>query len=167
MRSQTFRLFAVIGQAAFLFTAACFLLTVVSFFGLVPPSAWVGPPPSAPSIGEVISLVAFFVVPAALGFWWTFRKLRADYPRRQALGAATAFAVFSPVPLIIGLAVGPIVGDYTGIFLGTQSRLVAFSGVVAGIVVIIVVMTFIPSLLAVWIIRRVGQADANRSSTGS
>lgn len=157
MRSQTFRLFAVIGQAALLFTAACFLLTVVSFLGLVPPSAWFGPPPSTPSISEVIALVAFFVVPAALGFWWIFRKLCADYPRRQALGAATAFAVFSPVPLIIGLAVGPIVGGYTGIFLGTQSRLVAFSGAVAGIVVIIAVMTLIPSLLALWITRHVGR----------
>jgi hypothetical protein len=81
--------------------------------------------------------------------------LRAEYPRRQALGTAIAFAVFSPVPLILGLAVGPIVGGYTGIFLGTESRLVAFSGAVLGIVVMVAIMTFVPSLLALWITRRV------------
>ena len=147
------RLFKVIGQAAFLFTIACFLLTVVLFLLLVPPGTRSGPPPREPSIGEAITLVAFFVVPAALGFWWILRKLRDEYPRRQALGAAIAFAVFSPVPLILGLAVGPIVGGYTGIFLGTESRLVAFAGAVLGIVVMIAVMTFVPSLLALWITR--------------
>jgi hypothetical protein len=153
MSSRTFRLSTVIGQAAFMFTGACFLLTVVLFLLLVPPSERSGPPPSSPSIGEAITLIAFFVVPAALGSWWIFRKLRADYPRRQARSAAIAFAVFSPVPLIIGLAVGPIVGGYTGIFLGTESRLVAFSGAVLGIVVIIAAMTFVPSLFALWITR--------------
>jgi site-specific recombinase len=98
-----------------------------------------------------ITLVAFFVVPAALGFWWILRRLRAEYPRRQALGAAIAFAVFSPVPLIIGLVLGPIVRGYIGSFLGTESRLVAFSGALLGIVVMIAVMTFIPTLLALWI----------------
>jgi hypothetical protein len=98
-------------------------------------------------------LVAFFVVPAALGFWWIFQKLRSDYPRRQALNAAAAFAVFSPVSLIVGLAVGPFVGDYTSILLGTQSRLVVFLGTVVGIVAMIAVMTFVPSLLALWVTR--------------
>jgi hypothetical protein len=153
--SSRLRLFMVIGQAAFLFTATCFLLTIVLFLLLVPSGARSGPPPREPSIGEVITLVAFFVVPAALGFWWILRKLRAEYPRRQALGTAIAFAVFSPVPLILGLAVGPIVGGYTGIFLGTESRLVAFSGAVLGIVVMVAIMTFVPSLLALWITRHV------------
>jgi len=45
---------------------------------------------------------------------------------------------------------------YTGIFLGTQSRLVAFSGAVLGIVVLIGLMTFVSSLLVMWITRRVG-----------
>ncbi len=151
------RLFKVIGQAAFLFTVTCFLLTIVLFLLLVPPGARSSPPPREPSIGEAITLVAFFVVPAALGFWWILRKLSAEYPRRQALGAAIAFAVVSPVPLILGLVLGPIVGGYTGIFLGTESRLVAFSGAVLGIVVMIALMTFIPSLLALWITRPTGE----------
>ena len=155
--SRTFRLFTVIGQAAFLFTAACFLLTIVLFLVLVPPGARTGAPPREPSIGEAVTLVAFFVVPAALGFSWILRQLRAEYSRRQALGAAIAFAVFSPLPLMIGLVLGPIVGDYTGIFLGTESRLVAFLGALLGIVVMIAVMTFIPSLLALWITRHTGR----------
>ncbi len=151
--NRTLRLFMVIGQAAFLFTVTCFLLTIVLFLVLVPPGARSGPPPRVPSIGEAITLMAFFVVPAALSFWWIFRKLRAEYPRREALGAAIAFTIFSPVPLLIGLAVGPIVGGYTGISLGTESPLVAFSGAVLGIVVMIALMTFVPSLLALWITR--------------
>ena len=72
--SRTLRLFMVIGQAAFLFTAACFLLTIVLFLVLVSPAARFGPFPSVPSIGEAITLVAFFVVPTALGFWWIFEN---------------------------------------------------------------------------------------------
>jgi hypothetical protein len=160
--SRTGRLFVVIGQAAFLFTGAYFLLTVVAFLVLVPAGARSGPPPRVPSIGEAVTLVAFFVAPAGLGFWWIFRKLRTDYPRRQALNAAIAFAVFTPVPLIVGLVLGPIVGGYTGIFLGTESRLVAFSGAVMGIVVMIALMTFVPSLLGLWITRRVEGPDQSQ-----
>jgi hypothetical protein len=153
---RTLRLFIVIGQAAFLYTVACFVLTILLFRLIVPPDVESGPPPREPSLRDAIALVAVFVVPAALGFWWIVRKLRAEYPPRQALGAALAFAVFSPVPLIFALAVGPIVGGYSGIFLGTDSRLVAFSGAALGIVVMIAFMTFVPSLLAVLITRHIG-----------
>lgn len=154
------RLFLVIGQGAFLFTGACFLLTMVWLFLVAPANARSGPPPRVPSIGEVISLVIFFVAPAALGAWWIFRKLRAEYPRRQARGAAIAFAVFSPVALLIGLALGPIVGGHTSNLFAPESRLVAFSGAVLGIVVIIALMTFVPSLLA---LRMMGEtSDVNQ-----
>lgn len=157
--NRTLRLFMVIGQAAFLLTGACVLLTLLSFAVFLSLDARSGPPPNAPSIGEAITMVAFFAVPAALAFWWIFRKLRAEYLRRQALGVAIAFTLFAPVPLIIGLALGPIVGGYTGIFFGTESRLVAFSGAVTGIVAAIALMTFVPSLLALWITRQVEGPD--------
>lgn len=51
MSRRAFRVFAVVAQAAFLFTAACFLLTLTSSRLLVPPSFWPGPPPSKPSTG--------------------------------------------------------------------------------------------------------------------
>lgn len=153
MSSRTLRLFAVIGQAASLFTVANFLLTLVLVKVLVPPDALSGPPPRMPSIGEAFTLIAILVVPAALGYWWIFRKLHGDYPRRQARSAAMAFAIFSPIPLGISLLLGPIVGGYIGIFLGTESRWVAFSGAVLWIVVVIALMTFVPSLLALRITR--------------
>jgi len=150
------RLFKIIGQAAFLSTIGGFLVTFALFELLVPPGIRFSPPPRVPSIGDAIILTASLVVPAALGFWWILRKLRDEYPRRQALGAAVAFAVFSPVALGLGLAVGPIVGGYTGIFLGTESRLVAFAGAVLGIVLVMALMTFVPCLLALWITRHKG-----------
>ena len=106
-----------------------------------------------PSIVEAFTLIAILVVPAALGYWWIFRKLHGDYPRRQARSAGMAFAIFSPIPLGISLLLGPIVGGYTGIFLGTESRWIAFSGAVLWIVVVITLMTFVPSLLALRITR--------------
>lgn len=154
--SRTLRLFVVIAQAAFLFTVACFLLTIVLFLLLVPPGVRSGQLPPVPTVGEVITLLVVLVGPPALGFWWIFRKLRSEYPRRQALGAALAFAVFSPVPLIIGLAVGPVAGDYVDILLRTESRWVAFSGAVLGIIVMIALTTFITSLFALWITRHTG-----------
>jgi hypothetical protein len=160
MTCRTFRLFVVVAQAATLFTVANFLLILVLVKALVPPDAISGPPPRTPSIGEVFTLIAVLVGPAALGYWWMFRKLRSDYPRRQARSAAMAFAIFSPIPLGISLLLGPIVGGYTGIFLGTESRWVAFSGAVLWIVVMIALMTFIPSLLALRI------TSSNKSASG-
>ncbi|MGH7089896.1 MAG: hypothetical protein ACRD13_07310 [Terriglobales bacterium] len=157
--SNARRLFTVIVQAALLFTAACFLVAAASFLLLVPRSVWLGPPPNTLSIGEAIALSAFFVAPAALGFWWIFQRLRTDYTPPLARTAATAFAVFSPVPLIVGLVLGPIVGDYTGFLLGTQSRWVAFASAVIGIIVVIALTTFAVSLSAVWVARRMGASQ--------
>ena len=145
MKRRTLRLFMVVGQAAFLFTVAYFVVTIVLLKVFAPPGARFGPPPRELSIVEVIALVASLVVPAALGFWWILRKLRAECPRRKALDAAIAFAVVSPVALIPGLVfVGPFVGGYTDILLGTESGVVVLSSVVLGIVVTIALMTFIP-----------------------
>ena len=82
------------------------------------------------------------------------------YPRRQARSAAMSFAIFSPIPLGISLLLGPIVDGYTGIFVGTESRWVAFSGAVLWIVMVITLMTLIPSLLALRITR------TNRATSG-
>ena len=150
------RLLTVIGQAALLFTVTCFLLTTLGFLVLLPPGVRFAPPPIDPSFGEVAMLIGFFVAPAALASWWIFRKLRTGYPRRQALGTAGAFAIFSPVPLILGLVIGPLVGGYAGTLVGSESPLVSFSAAVLGIVATVTLMTLAPTLLALWLTRQTG-----------
>jgi hypothetical protein len=113
--------------------------------------------PSVPRIIQGIGVAVTVFAPICLAGFWIFRKLRAKYTRREALAAAIAFGVLTPAPLAIGLLLGPIVGDYTGIFLRTQSRLVAFSGAVIGIVVMIALVTFLTSMLAVRVTHHIGR----------
>ena len=142
-----FRLFLVMGQAALIVTATYFALILVAVFPLVTHVS-VGIQATTGAVG-VLASICFAVR-------WIFRKLRAYHERREARAAAITFGLFTPVLLCIGLLLGPIVGGYTGIFLGTESRLVAFSGAMMGIVVIIALMTFVPSLVTVWIARHIG-----------
>jgi hypothetical protein len=58
----------------------------------------------------------------------------------------------------IGLLLGEIVGGYIGVFLRTESRLVAFSGAVTGFIAMIAIMTFVPSLLGLWFTHHIGGA---------
>jgi hypothetical protein len=151
--SRTLRLFMIIGQAAILLTGAYLVLTLASILVLLPPRAMSLPPPRVPSVGEAIALILDLVAPPALGFWWMFRRLRAEYPRRQALDAAVGFALFAPVALIIGTVLGPLVGGYASVFLGTKSSLVALCSAVAGMVVVVALTTSAVTLLALWLTR--------------
>jgi hypothetical protein len=135
------------GEAALIVTVTYFALILIAVWPIIPHVS-VGVQATAGAVGVL--------VPICLAAWWIFRRLRAHYARREARAAAITFGLFTPVPLGISLLLGPIVGGYTGIFLGTQSRLVAFSGAVMGIVVMIALMTFVPSLLALWIMRHTG-----------
>jgi hypothetical protein len=137
------------GQAALIVTATYFALILIAVWPLVPHVS-VGVQATAGAVGVV--------APICFATWWIFRRLRAYYERREARAAAITFGLFTPVPLGIGLLLGPIVGGYTGIFLGTESRLVAFSGALMGIVLMIAMMTFVPSLLVLWITRHIGGA---------
>jgi hypothetical protein len=143
------RLFLVMGQAALIVTATYFALILIAVWPLVPHVS-VGVQAAAGAVGVL--------APICFAAWWIFRRLRAYYERREARAAAITFGLFTPVPLGIGLLLGPIVGGYTGIFLGTESRLVAFSGALMGIVVMIAMMTFVPSLVVLWITRHIGGA---------
>jgi hypothetical protein len=143
---QALRLFLVMGEAAFIFTATYFalILIVVRSTGSLVPA---GVQAAASIVGIIVSI--------CLSAWWTFSKLRAHWARREARAAALAFGLFLPVPLAISLLLGPIIGGYTGIFLGSQSGLVAFSGAVMGIAVMIALMTFAASLLTLRTMRRI------------
>jgi hypothetical protein len=146
--SNASRLFFVIGVGS--------LIATILYFGLALSLAALLQRPSVPQIVQAIGVAVTVLAPICLSAWWIFRKLRRLYTRCEARAAAITFGVSTPVLLGIGLLLGPIVGGYTGIFLGTQSRLVAFSGAVLGIVVLIGLMTFVSSLLVMWITRRVG-----------
>jgi hypothetical protein len=150
------RLFLVMGKAALTVTATYFALILIAVRPIIPHV----------SVGVQATAGAVAVLaPICLATWWIFRRLQAHYSRREARAAAIIFGLFTPVPLGIGLLLGPIVGGYTGILLRTESRLVAFSGAVMGIVVMITLMTFVPSLLALRIIRRLaaGSPPSSRS----
>ncbi len=140
-----------------LITAMGSVIATVLYFGLALVFAGLLQRPSVPRIVQGIGVALTVLVPICLAAWWIFRKLRTLYGQRDARVAAITFGVFAPVPLAISLLLGPIVGGYTGMFLGTDSRLVAFSGVVLGIVLMIALMTFVASLLALWITRRIGR----------
>jgi hypothetical protein len=142
------RLFLVMGEAALIFTATYFALILIAVRSIIP-HVLIGV--------QATAGIAGVLVPICLAAWWIFRRLRAHFAPREARAAAIAFGLFTPVPLAIGLLLGPIVGGYTGIFLGTESRLVAFSGAMMGLVVMIALMTFVPGLLAIWIMRRIGR----------
>jgi MFS family permease len=132
------------------------VIATVLYFGLALALAALLQTPSVPRVVQGVGVAVTVLLPICLAAFWIFRKLQAEYTRREARAAAITFGVFTPVPLAISLLLGPIVGGYTGIFLGTESRWVAFSGAVMGIVVMIALVAFVTSLLAVWITRRVG-----------
>jgi hypothetical protein len=146
---QHFDCFLVMGQAALIVTATYFALILVAVVPLV----------THVSVGILATAGAVGVLaPICFAVWWIFRKLRASYERREACTAAITFGLFTPVSLGIGLLLGQIVGGYIGVFLRTESRLVAFSGAVMGPIAMIAIMTFVPSLLALWFTHHIGGA---------
>ena len=147
--SNTLRLFSVVAVGSLIATALYFGLALGLNALLQRPSV----PRTVQGIGVAITVLA----PICIAAWWIFRRLRAFYERRAARSAAIAFGVFTPLPLAISLLLGPIIGGYTGNFLAAQSRWVAFSGAVTGIVVMIALTTFVTSLSAVWIVQRIGR----------
>jgi uncharacterized membrane protein len=136
-------------QAQLIVTATYFALILVAVFPLVTHVS-VGIQATTGAVG-VLASICFAVR-------WIFRKLRAYHERREARAAAITFGLFTPVSLGIGLPLGQVVGGYIGLFLRTESRLVAFSGAVMGIIVMIAIMTFVPSLFALWITHHTGGA---------
>jgi len=78
-----------------------------------------------------------------------FRRLQAHHPRREARIAATAFGVFAPVALGVAFAVSPIFGVYSEVLFRS-----AFAGALVGIVVIMAILSFVPIMFLLWMMRR-------------
>jgi len=151
MRDTRYLLLATVEAAAILTVLLFALALTVGYLTLGS-----GRPPATPSAAQIAALAVVILLPPVVTGWWLFRRARGRWQRRESLAVAVSFGVFAPVPLAAGLLLGPIIGGYAGIFLRTPSRLVAFSGAVIGIVVMIGLVTFVTSMLAVWITRHIG-----------
>jgi hypothetical protein len=124
---EKLRLFIAIAEAALMVTGACFVLVLATFKLAVTQNE------------EMILGVTIAAISAGLASWWIFRKLKEHNPGREALAAAIAVAVLTPVTLGIAMVLSPIFGGYAGAF--STDRL-AFPGAVVGIVVIYTIANF-------------------------
>jgi hypothetical protein len=139
----TLRLFVTAGEAALLLTVLCFAVALIagkSFMTLASSAA-----------GKALVVGLGLLLPIAVVSWWTFRRLLRYYSRPEARAAAITFGFFTPVPLAMGLLLGPILGGYTAKLFGDRF---AFAGAVASLVLIITLISFIASAFAIWLVRR-------------
>ena len=133
------RLFVIVGQAALIVTGAYLALVLVTLkFALTPGE-------------EEIEGAMMAIVPVGVAAWWIFRKLQAHHPRREARAAAIVFAVFTPMALLMALLVAQIFGGYSGVLFGNP---LAFPGALVGIVILVSIVSFVPVVFTLWIIRR-------------
>jgi hypothetical protein len=132
----------LIGMASLIFAAGYFgldLLVAGLFLG-----------PNVRLHSQTAALLAAILVPMCAATWWIYRKLQQIYSRPEARAAAIAFGVFAPISLLVATPFATIPGGYAASFLGRPFGLV---GAFAGLLAITAVLTFIPPLLALWIVR--------------
>jgi hypothetical protein len=91
------------------------------------------------------------VLPSGVAACWLFRRLRPDHTRREARAAAVAFAVFTPISLIVAMPLAEITGGYAG-FLG---HAFGFVGALAGNVAVTTAVSFVCCGFSVGIANRV------------
>ena len=104
--------------------------------------------------GEEMMGVVMAFLPSALAAYLLFRKLRNRYSSRPALWTSIVFLIFAPVSLLVAIVLAPLPGGYADLLLGGPFALV---GAFLGIVVVITVLTFGPSLFTLWLSRRGGR----------
>lgn len=141
--NRVFRLLLLTTEGALITALGCFLL-VLPLLKLHVARA-----------GEEVEGMMLGFLPVGLAGCWIFRRLRSNHPPTEARSAAIAFSVFALAGLAMGLFLEEIFGSYSGSLLGEPF---AFPGAVVGIIITIIVVTFPPVLLTLWITRRVGRA---------
>jgi len=104
--------------------------------------------------GEERLGVVMAFVPSGLAAYLLFRKLRNRYSSRPALWTSIVFVIFAPVSLLVAIVLAPFPGGYADLLLGGPFALI---GAFVGIIVVITVLTFGPSLFILWFSRRGGR----------
>ena len=138
-----------------LFVAEASLLTITVYFALVLAAAPGLLKSDVPRSAQGVAVVLTVILPIGAAAWWIFRKLCPEYPRREARATAIAFGLFTPISLLIAALFAQIPGGYAG-FLGRPFGLI---GAFLGMVVMTTVLSFVPTVLALWITRRIGRLD--------
>ena len=141
-----FWLFIAVGKAALIAAIGCFALVLgVLVFKIV----------MTPGEREILGVTMAFL-PTGVAAWWIFRKLQARYKRREARAVATAFAVFTPVSLLIAIVLSQIPGGYAA-FMGAPFFLV---GAFVGIVVMTTILSFLVCLFTLSMTRRIVKLES-------
>jgi hypothetical protein len=137
---DTFRLFVIVGKAAFIAAGGLFaLLLRMSLFGFSPDhaSAWTG-----------ILVLAACLIPFGVATAWIFRRLRTVYPQREVRAVSIAFGVFTPISLGVSMVLAEITGGYADVLVRWRS-----SGVVGAFVGAVVTAAFLSFLVCALVLR--------------
>jgi hypothetical protein len=143
---NTSRLFVVLAAAS--------IMTAATEFGLALGLASILEKPNVPQGVQGAGVAITVLIPIGTASWWIFRRLRGRDTRAEAIAVATTFAVVAPISLVAGMLFAPIPGGYAA-FLGRPFGLV---GAFVFIATMVTSVSFVPSLLAVWVARRIGRS---------
>jgi hypothetical protein len=147
------------GDKRFLLTriAIASLANAIACFGLTLTTVWLKI--DTTPVGGTISPLISLLLPCSMTAWWMFRTLQTRYSKSEAKYVATAFAGFSPVWLLISFPLG---GDLGGGFASLLWGPLVWVGVIAGISLLMTLLSFASCLFALWLIRtygRMGEMD--------
>jgi hypothetical protein len=141
-----FRLFMIVGTAS--------LITTGVYFGLILALLPLLQRPDPPRVMQILVLPIVVLTPVGVAGWWIYRKLRLSYPPRTARATAIVFAACTPVSLGVALPLSLFVGAYSEGFGGHPSF--GLIGAIAGMVIMIALLSFVPCAAALWLARRDG-----------
>jgi hypothetical protein len=137
-----FGLFLIVGKAAILVTGGCFAFLLMAVL--------IGFRPEPISVEKVILGAVIVLVPTAVAVRWTFQKLRKLYARREARAVCIAFAVFTPVSLLVALGLGPLFGY---IQISGAPQVIGVLSVFMGIAFVTTVLSFLVCALVLRVTR--------------
>jgi hypothetical protein len=129
---DSFGLFLIVGKAAIMITGGCFVLLLMAVL--------IGFRPEPLSVEKAILGAVILLLPTGVAVWWTFRKLRKRYSRREARTVCIAFAVFAPVSLLVGFGLGPLFGY---VQISGVPRVIGALSVFMGIAFVTAVLSFL------------------------